>query len=173
MPPVIFRVFVFPQGLCDFARNSCGIVFIDNSEADNMKLTLEADYTLRIVSVLATRGVLTDAKKISESTAVTLRFTLKILHKLVKGGVAESHKGVNGGYKLRIAPDKITLKTIIELVDGPIAISRCLNDTEVCSLNGVEKNSCAFHRAFKKVNDVLAEQLDAITIADIISDSKN
>ena len=49
-----------------------------------MRITLESDYALRIVSTLAVQEGVTDAKTLSEKTSVTLRFTLKILHKLVQ-----------------------------------------------------------------------------------------
>ena len=87
-----------------------------------MRITLESDYALRIVSALASKNDIIDAKTLSEEVSVTQRFTLKILHKLVSGDLVKSYKGVNGGYKLNACPDNITLKTVIELIDGPIAI---------------------------------------------------
>ena len=52
-----------------------------------MRITLESDYALRIISALAIHNEVVDAKTISDETSVTLRFTLKILHKLVQGRV--------------------------------------------------------------------------------------
>ena len=49
-----------------------------------MHITLEADYAIRIVQVLAQNQRRLDAKTISEMTGVTLRFSLKILRKLVE-----------------------------------------------------------------------------------------
>ena len=66
-----------------------------------------------------------DAQTIADETMVSLRFALKILHKLVVGEFVSSYKGAKGGYKLAVSADKITLKQVIELIDGPIAISRC------------------------------------------------
>ena len=47
-----------------------------------MRITLESDYALRIVSALASKNDIVDAKTLSDEVSVTLRFTLKILHKL-------------------------------------------------------------------------------------------
>ena len=52
-----------------------------------MHITLEADYAIRIVQVLAQNQRRLDAKTISEMTGVTLRFSLKILRKLVAAGI--------------------------------------------------------------------------------------
>ena len=95
-----------------------------------MRITLESDYALRIVSTLALQDGVTDAKTLSEKTSVTIRFTLKILHKLVQGNIVSSYKGVRGGYKLKKKADDISLRSVIELIDGPIIIARCLDSGE-------------------------------------------
>ena len=55
-----------------------------------MHMTLEADYAVRFVDFLASCKEKTGANTISDKTQVTLRFTLKILRKLVDGGIVQS-----------------------------------------------------------------------------------
>ena len=62
-------------------------------EVNDVHITLEADYAVRIVQVLAQSNKRLDAKTISEMTGVTLRFSLKILRKLVAAGIIRSFKG--------------------------------------------------------------------------------
>ncbi len=133
-----------------------------------MRITLESDYALRIITALASRENLIDAKSLADETQVTLRFALKILRKLVKGGLVTSFKGVRGGYNLAISADKITLRNIIELIDGPIFISRCLDSDGICSLN-LDKTACIYHQIFDKISFDLASKLEGITIQDIIN----
>lgn len=133
-----------------------------------MRITLESDYALRIISALAKHNEVVDAKKLSEETSVTQKFTLKILHKLVQGKLVSSYKGIGGGYKLRLPADEITLKTVIELIDGPIAIVRCLESSESCSLNH-DKTACAYHHIFDTISFEVAKKLAAITIADVLN----
>lgn len=135
-----------------------------------MRITLESDYALRILSVLAMQNEVKDAKYLSESTSVTPRFTLKILHKLVQGKFVTSYKGVNGGYKLLMPADEITLKSVIELIDGPIAMMRCLESDEACSLNK-DKTACIYHHIFDTISLGVAKKLSAITIADMLNKS--
>ena len=132
-----------------------------------MRITLESDYALRILTAMAGYNDVTDAKTISTDTSVTQRFTLKILHKLVQGDLVQSFKGVNGGYKLKVKPSEITLKKVIELIDGPIAIARCLDSSEMCSLN-CDKSSCDYHHIFDIISIELAAKLNRITIQDVI-----
>ena len=133
-----------------------------------MRITLESDYALRILTAMAGYDAVTDAKTISADTSVTIRFTLKILHKLVQGDFVQSYKGVNGGYKLKASPEEITLKNVIELIDGPIAIARCLESEEGCSLN-CDKSACDYHHIFDIISIDLANKLNKITIDDVIN----
>lgn len=133
-----------------------------------MRITLESDYALRIITAMSRREGVTDAKTLAEETHVTLRFTLKILNKLVGGGIVESFKGARGGYKLRLSPDEISLKMVIELIDGPIAIVRCLESAECCSLNQ-DKTACEYHHIFDYISLDLASKLGKITISDVIN----
>ncbi len=137
-----------------------------------MRITLESDYALRILTAMAAYEGVTDAKTISTDTSVTQRFTLKILHKLVQSGLVQSFKGVNGGYRLKVSPDSISLKKVIELIDGPIAIARCLDSEEGCSLN-CDKSACDYHHIFDIISIELANKLNRITIQDVIDKNYN
>jgi Rrf2 family protein len=133
-----------------------------------MRITLESDYALRIVSELAKRTEIVDAKTISALTSVTEKFTLKILRKLVKGGYVKSFKGANGGYGLNACAKDITLKEIIELIDGPIILTKCLDSDGCCSLNK-DKTACVYHHIFDEISLDVAKKLAKITIFDVIS----
>lgn len=133
-----------------------------------MRITLESDYALRILTVMAEYADIRDAKTISADTSVTIRFTLKILHKLVGADLVESYKGVHGGYKLKKSPEEISLKEVIELIDGPIAIARCVDSEEGCSLN-CDKTSCVYHHIFDTISIDLARKLSKISISDVIN----
>ncbi len=133
-----------------------------------MRITSESDYALRILTSLANHREVVDAGTLSDETSVTPRFTLKILHKLVSGGIVHSYKGSRGGYKLEIPPDKVTLKMVIELIDGPIAIARCVDSSESCSLN-CDKAACAYHHIFDSISADLAKKMEKITIYDVIN----
>ncbi len=134
-----------------------------------MRITHESDYALRIITTIALQGGLVDARTISEITSVTPRFALKILNKLVKGGLVKSYKGAKGGYTLSKDTVAITLRQVIELIDGPIAIASCLDHGEECSLN-CDKTACVYHHIFDSISLSIANQLDKISIADVILD---
>jgi Rrf2 family protein len=124
-----------------------------------MVMTLEADYAVRIVEMLAVSSQKKDARTISNETQVPLRFALKILRKLVAGGLIVSYKGAHGGYMLAREPGKITLRQVIESVEGPYMISRCQQDEYSCS----HTTCCRFHQIYDEISSVVRTKLDSYT----------
>ena len=127
-----------------------------------MRISLETDYAVRIVDCLANETSRISASKIAEKTRVTEKFCLKILRKLVSRGIVRSYKGVGGGYELNKAPEDITLKQVIETIEGPIVLSRCLqNDFNCEHKEGI--CTCYFHKVFYEVSKEMAERFDSVT----------
>lgn len=152
-----------------------------------MRLTNEADYALRIMRLLAATvtgdcpdikcdgdcGITCDgkidARTLSEKTGVPQRFALKILRKLTGGGLAQSYKGANGGYALAKPASEISMKDVIELIDGPISISRCLSEGNECDevvdiVSCEKKTDCYFYHVFDGINSEISARLDSITL---------
>ncbi|WP_422445151.1 RrF2 family transcriptional regulator [Thermoanaerobacterium sp. DL9XJH110] len=139
-----------------------------------MKITQEADYALRVVAYLSKMGYgnKITAAKIAEEENIPMRFLLKLLRKLKAAGIIESILGVGGGYTLKKLPEDITLKDVIEAVDGPIYINRCLYDPEKCNLKRASR--CNVHNALRKIQQILVTELGSINFKDIvISDTGN
>lgn len=135
-----------------------------------MRITQEADYAIRFVYILAqTPEAVQGAAQLSRRAVTPERYTLKILHKLRGEGLVDSVKGAHGGYCLAKKPEHISLREIIEAIDGKIAISKCMGD-EPCTRMGSNKQFCCFHRIFSSLSLELAEKLSGITIADVLAD---
>lgn len=124
-----------------------------------MHISLEADYAIRIVQCLANEQIRLGAKAISEKTDVTERFTIKILHKLVNADILKSYKGVGGGYELAREPQNITLLQVLEVIEGPIVISRCNEEGHDCC----EDCLCYFHHVFDEAAVEIAKRFSAVT----------
>ncbi|HEX3027017.1 MAG TPA: Rrf2 family transcriptional regulator [Clostridia bacterium] len=124
-----------------------------------MVMTLEADYAVRIVEMLARDSQKIDAHNISLQTQVPLRFALKILRKLVAGGIVVSYKGAHGGYALAREPGKITLRQVIESVEGPYMLNRCQQEAYCCT----HTSYCRFQKIYDEISLLVRERLDACT----------
>lgn len=126
-----------------------------------MHITLESDYAVRITGCLAESGERMDASKISEKTGVSLRFALKILRKLVSSDIVKSYKGAQGGYELARAASDITLRDVIDSIEGEYCLSRCLNSKDgfVCTNNGSPE--CSYAKVFSEISEMVNKKLES------------
>ena len=125
-----------------------------------MYLTLETDYAIRITTCLAHENRKIDAHFISEHSKIPLRFSLKILRKLVGAGIARSFKGMHGGYILAKSPKETTLLEVIEAVEGPFVISRCQNEFYECN-----QSVCKVNSVYQELTDFSKQKLRACNFA--------
>lgn len=130
-----------------------------------MFITLETDYAIRIISCLADADGKLGAKEISELASVTHRFVLKITGKLCTAGIVMSYKGKSGGYALAKSPSEITLCDILDAIEGPYSISRCLAPDGECT-RGMS-GRCCFQCAFAEINDNVRKMLSQYTIENL------
>lgn len=145
-----------------------------------MHITLETDYAIRIVDTLG-KGSLkenngikscVDAGTISESADVPLRFALKILRKLVSGGLVKSYKGVYGGYRLIRPIGEISLYDVIEIVEGEYRFSRCLSEEYSCNCSA-DGLPCNYQQVFAGVSLMVKDYLKKQTFDKLIKTDKN
>ena len=135
-----------------------------------MHITQESDYAVRIVYCLAKCGTRRDARGISEEMCVTLRFSLKILGKLVSSGIVESYKGNRGGYELARPASEITLKDVIDAVEGPYRLSRCVGEGGAGECNRGAAGCCSFQEVWRQVTEGVNAKLASVTFADMVAD---
>ncbi len=133
-----------------------------------MRITVESGCAVRIILFLSLRGVgeKTGAKMISENENIPIRFTLKILRKLKIAGLVCSFRGQSGGYALLKEPDSISLKEVIEVIDGPIVMNKCLGESGLCDL---ERSSvCPVHYYLGSVQKDVSDKLSSINFKMLI-----
>ncbi|MCH5353379.1 MAG: Rrf2 family transcriptional regulator [Acutalibacter sp.] len=121
-----------------------------------MVMTLEADYAVRIVEYLTNNPERCDAKTISDQMQVPLRFCLKILRDLVAQGMVVSFKGAKGGYTLAKSPAEITLREVVESVEGPYMLSRCQKAEYSCG-----RSHCKLHSIYEEISNNVRKELDS------------
>ncbi len=128
-----------------------------------MRVTQEADYAIRICLILDSLGEKTGAANIADIACITPKIALKVLRKLNAAGIVRSYKGAQGGYELLRDGSELRVLEIIELIDGPVRISKCLECDHECSRNPC-KMDCKMHIAFGEINNKLIENLGRITV---------
>ena len=134
-----------------------------------LRITQEADNAMRIMFLLAKSGERADAPTLAQRAGIAPQFALKILRKLKEAALVQGTPGARGGYLLTQDPADITVLQIVELIDGPLYINRCLEKGFVCSRMGEHTERCVVNQLFARVNQSVAEQLRGVTLADLLS----
>lgn len=132
-----------------------------------MQLTRAAEYAIRGTIYLAEQpnGKLSQISDIAEKEDVPETFMRKIIHILSKNGIIRSLRGKNGGVKLRKSPGKIYLFDIIEAIEGPIYLNRCLIGKEECD----KIEDCHVFPVWEEAQEKLIDVLKKYSIADLIN----
>src|SRR6266566_7516153 len=134
-----------------------------------MKLSLRGEYALRALLVLGLnyQQPVLRIRTISRQQNIPKRFLEQILNDLKSAGVVESKRGVAGGYRLALAPERITLAHVIRHMEGALAPVSCVSDRfyEKCSCPDEAK--CGIRSVMKEVRDAIAKILENFTVADL------
>jgi Rrf2 family cysteine metabolism transcriptional repressor len=137
-----------------------------------MKLSTKGKYGVRAVFEIARhfgKGPIT-IKEISERQGISFSYLEQILHKLGKAGLIESVRGPAGGYLLGRKPQDLTIGDIVRVLEGPIALSHCLEPGE--SGDCYQTDDCVARMVWAKVGEKIEEALDSISFQDLLQNQK-
>ncbi len=133
-----------------------------------MKLTRGTDYGIRGVLHLAMQPFeqVTLLRDVAEGQDVPESYLAKIFQDLSKAGLVRSHRGAKGGFSLARPASEITLRQVIEALQGPISLNRCLDVRDVCP----RQDDCAVSLVLRKAQEQLLEALDAATLDALVAE---
>ncbi|MGA9119954.1 MAG: Rrf2 family transcriptional regulator [Bacteroidota bacterium] len=130
-----------------------------------MHITLTGEYAIRTMVHLAslTPGTIAQISDISKKWGIPEKFLRKIVARLSRAKLVKSHRGVHGGVSLARPPEEITLLEVVEEIEGPMALNRCLVDPGFCN----RTNVCAVHDVWGEAQGKLREMLASRTFAEL------
>ncbi len=130
-----------------------------------IKLSRMADYGVILMTQLAREnGAVTTAADLSASCALPLPTVSKLLKQLAQEELLESHRGTKGGYALARAAADISMADIIGAVEGPIALTDCIEaDGTICEIEAL----CPTRTNWRRINDALTQALDGVSLAEM------
>ena len=135
-----------------------------------MRLTRASDYAVRILINLAENAETTRATRESliENTGVPAAFLNKLVQRLVRAELIAARPGVRGGCWLATPAETISVLRVIESIDGPLELNKCIGGPEVCPRAGY----CSFRRLLNQVQDEMVRILSSTTVADLVRDGQ-
>ena len=109
---------------------------------------------------------------IADQKAIPLKFLESILNELKKANILESKKGKGGGYILKQPPKKVTLASIIRIIDGPIALLPCVSLNFYSKCDDCNEENCGLRKVMTITRDATLKILEKKTLADIVAASE-
>ena len=131
-----------------------------------MRLSNLADYAVVLMSAAARagEGARLSAGALADATAIPLPTTQKLLGRLATAGLFRSARGGGGGFVLARAPSSISLADVIEAIEGPIAMTSCIEGhRHDCALEG----SCQVRPHWGPVNTAIRGALSGVSLASL------
>ena len=130
-----------------------------------MQLTMTGEYAVRAMMHLASqpKGTIAQIPDISKEWEIPEKFLRKIVARLTKGGLLLSHRGEGGGVSLAKTAKQITLLDVIELVEGPMSLNKCLINPRFCR----RTKTCKVHLVWCEARTAMRCILNSRTLAEL------
>ncbi len=131
-----------------------------------MDISRKTDYALRMLSILAqSENSLLSVRAAADEVDVPYSFARSIQHGLVKAGIVESLRGVHGGMRLKVKPSEVTIRQVVEAVQGPLTMNDCTGDGATCS----RMEGCCYHPLWIGTQELVRNYLDSVTLEDVVT----
>jgi FeS assembly SUF system regulator len=129
-----------------------------------IRITKQTDYGIVLLTHMASQPERqVNAPELAAETQLPLPMVSKILKLLVREGLLLSHRGVKGGYSLARLPGEISMAEIIAALEGPIAITECIDVSSDCS----HEQLCPVRSNWQRINAAVRGALEGITLAEM------
>jgi Rrf2 family protein len=128
-----------------------------------MKVTRATDYAIRLLAHLAAGEVDTTSFELSKELGVPFNHLAKLVQVLSRKKYLFTRKGKGGGLRLAIDPKKVNLADVIAVIEGPVTISECINNSSACK----HSKKCKTRKCFSSVRSRINKILEETSISDL------
>lgn len=130
-----------------------------------IRLSRLADYGVVLATHMAGQPERSfNAADLAEMTHVPAPTVSKLLATLTRGNLLHSHRGVKGGYRLSRPAKDISLADIVAAIDGPIALTLCVEIGGSCEVEAF----CPSRKGWRLVNQRIQDALASVSLADLL-----
>jgi Rrf2 family cysteine metabolism transcriptional repressor len=136
-----------------------------------MKLSTKGRYGVKAMVDLAIHycDEPVSIKTISARQKISEYYLEQLFAPLRKANLITSVRGAQGGYMLSRAPEEITVFDIIEVLEGPIEVSECLDEDASCG----NADCCATRLLWAKIKNSIDNVTKSTSLKDIVGDYKS
>lgn len=133
-----------------------------------LRLSKKTDYALLAMRHLAAssdRGAVS-ARELAETYNIPAELLAKVLQKLVRGRLLESHQGIRGGYALARPAVQMSVADVIQAVDGPLTVTACSETDHSCD----QYSKCNIRDPLWRIKDRLLATLAQTSVAELVNE---
>jgi len=131
-----------------------------------VEITKKAEYAINaLVELAISPDEFISSKEIATRQHIPPNFLPQIIATLGTKGWVEGVRGPGGGVKLIAEPEDISVREVVELIEGPVAITRCLAHGGNC----VKDGNCPLHGIWYKAQEAFLNVLSNTSIADVVA----
>ena len=135
-----------------------------------LRLNRMTDYAILVLGALARRhGETLASGHLAQETKLAQPTVAKVLKMLLAAKLVETQRGVRGGYRLRKILAQISLVDIVEAMEGPIAVTDCV---EGARASWSERDCGCIRNLWKHVNLAIPRALEVVTLEDLTKPSE-
>jgi Rrf2 family protein len=133
-----------------------------------LRLSKKADYALLAMCHLAAHAEreAVSARELAETYDIPAELLAKVLQKLVRARLLESHQGIRGGYGLSRPAMSVSVAEVIQAIDGPLTVTACSEDDQSCD----QYSKCGIRDPLWRIKDRIVSALAATSVADLAVD---
>lgn len=130
-----------------------------------LRLGKMTDYAIVLMAKISeSPGLPHSAARLAEATSLPEPTVAKLLKLLAKGALLISHRGVQGGYTLCRPADQISIADIVTALEGPIAITDCVDAAQGCCAH---EHNCSVRGNWNKINSAVREALANVPLTEM------
>jgi FeS assembly SUF system regulator len=132
-----------------------------------LRISKLTDYGIVLLARFAAEesGATRTAREMAEATALPLPVASKMLKALAGAGLLQSQRGSKGGYALARRPERVSVASIIEALEGPIALMECSAGPGHCD----QESGCPVSAPWQRINRAIQETLERVTLRDLVA----
>jgi len=135
-----------------------------------MQFSQSTDYAIHSLFYLALQGKdkVILVSDVAKAHGISESYLAKVFQNLTKAGLIKSFRGAKGGYILAMAPGEISLRRIVETIEGKIPFFVCDEQKRNCSFFG----DCIIRNVMNEAEKRMFAVLENTTLADLVAKLK-
>lgn len=132
------------------------------------KINRKLEYALMALKYMSQKipGELTSAKEVSDSFHTPFDATARVMQQMAQkeNGLLRAEYGASGGYQINKDLARVSVLDLIEMIEGPTALVKCVQGHKSCDIQG----TCNISSPLQQLNDRLNGFYESLSLKELL-----